>query len=919
MSVLEVNHVSIRYLTGDFKEIGLKEYTMRKLKGNYHVQEFWADRDVTFSLEKGDMLGIIGVNGAGKSTLLKAISGIMDPSRGYVRREGNVAALLELASGFDGELTVRENTYLRGAMLGYTRDFMEKKYDEIIDFAELREFQDRPFRQLSSGMKSRLAFSIASLVQPDLLILDEVLSVGDGSFQQKSAEKMREIIHGGATTILVSHSVAQIEELCNKVLWLHKGEQIAFGETEAVCGCYKAFLEDGLSPEEAKKRFAQPVDSKENEVEYEKRVEQTADVKDLPAVEEKSEAKSGSTAALPMLAGGNQMPQWCNKFLAAAKQNWMLLIPFLSTFALLRVSPMIYDGWRGPSYYNMFGGLISYAHYTIAFFRRYVNGRIASNFFSGILESFYSEIPLDIAAALVMTGIIACAIYLFCVKKKTVIACLYAVFVVFMPYKLRVYVVQIALLQYLTPILFLLLVLLLAGKYETTGHRKYVWWLYPLSAIACTWMENTSVAYGVVITAICIRSAVKCKRVDFRLAGVVFLSLISGIFMITAPGTTANRATTQGAQTFLVLSRTQIYSHIRTFFDSFIYSGSLAGLALALVLFIAAASSAVSRWNRRGFIPCLLLGTGNLGWAVSAAYLGWQTHEFRYTAALSNEIYTQLMKYPFVIVALCILYVIWIPLNALILCSPDWNLRMVCLYGICLLLVILPTNQVGARIYAPYYLVMCILTCAILSYNIRDIFSHRVRKKFFTGIVVCLCILAMDFQTQLCARISRVQADRMHRIELLRDEQLLGHSTSDYYLIPVFNVRDAYLGGATTIGTYHYPQFLSRYGLRQGTKLIFSDEDYVLVSDHADEIALCVNVVHQRGKVYLYDYIVSIRQDPTQDYVAIIHERECTGNTYQVTATNGTGWYQVRVMLTDPETGAQIWLNQTVEQYLSEG
>ena len=152
MSILELKGVSIRYLTGDFKDIGLKEYVMRRLKGQYHVKEFWADKDVTFRLEKGDMLGIIGSNGAGKSTLLKAISGIMEPTEGWVRREGNIAALLELASGFDGDLTVRENTYLRGAMLGYTRAFMDEKYDEIIAFAELEDFQERPFKQLSSGI-----------------------------------------------------------------------------------------------------------------------------------------------------------------------------------------------------------------------------------------------------------------------------------------------------------------------------------------------------------------------------------------------------------------------------------------------------------------------------------------------------------------------------------------------------------------------------------------------------------------------------------------------------------------------------------------------------------------------------------------------------------------------------------------------
>ncbi len=243
MSILEVHDVSIRYMTGDFKEIGLKEYVTRKLKGNYHVNEFWADKNISFTLEKGDMLGIIGANGAGKSTLLKVVSGIMEPTGGYVKREGNIAALLELASGFDGDLTVRENAYLRGAMLGYTRRFMDEKYDEIIDFAELRGFQDRPFKQLSSGMKSRLAFSIASLVVPDILILDEVLSVGDGAFRAKSEAKMKEIIAGGAATILVSHSIQQVRELCTKVLWLDHGRQVELTEdVQGACERYEQFL-----------------------------------------------------------------------------------------------------------------------------------------------------------------------------------------------------------------------------------------------------------------------------------------------------------------------------------------------------------------------------------------------------------------------------------------------------------------------------------------------------------------------------------------------------------------------------------------------------------------------------------------------------------------------------------------------------
>ena len=232
--MLSCQNVSIRYMVGDFKNIGLKEWVMRRLTGRYQVKEFWADRDVSFEISEGDMLGIIGTNGAGKSTLLKAVSGIMEPTKGKIVRNGKVSALLELASGFDGDLTVKENAYLRGAMLGYTRAFMEETYPYIIDFSELKAFEDRPFKQLSSGMKSRLAFAIASLVKPEILILDEVLSVGDGAFQEKSAAKMREIMKGGATTIFVSHSVAQIRSLCNKILWLHKGRQIAF--TDDVAG-----------------------------------------------------------------------------------------------------------------------------------------------------------------------------------------------------------------------------------------------------------------------------------------------------------------------------------------------------------------------------------------------------------------------------------------------------------------------------------------------------------------------------------------------------------------------------------------------------------------------------------------------------------------------------------------------------------
>ncbi|MDO5148234.1 MAG: ABC transporter ATP-binding protein [Oscillospiraceae bacterium] len=242
MSKIELNNVSVSYITGDFSTVGLKDVVIQKIKRQYKPKEFTAVKNVSFSLEEGELLGIVGSNGAGKSTLLKVISGIMRPTTGTMAVRGNIASLLELGTGFDGDLTVRENTFLRGAMLGYTREFMNRTYDSIIEFAELREFEDRLFSHLSSGMKSRLAFSIACLVHPEILILDEVLSVGDGAFRKKSEAKMLEIIKGGATTLLVSHSLDQIRRMATKVLWLDKGQQIAFGETKEICDRYAEFL-----------------------------------------------------------------------------------------------------------------------------------------------------------------------------------------------------------------------------------------------------------------------------------------------------------------------------------------------------------------------------------------------------------------------------------------------------------------------------------------------------------------------------------------------------------------------------------------------------------------------------------------------------------------------------------------------------
>ena len=299
--ILEVKNVSIRYKTGDFKDIGLKEYLMRKATHNYHVKSFWADKDISFSLEKGDMLGIIGRNGAGKSTLLKAVTGIMEPTKGKVKRTGSVAALLELASGFDKELTVKENAYLRGAMLGYTRAFMDEMYNEIIAFAELEDFQDRPFRQLSSGMKSRLGFAICCMVDPDIIILDEVLAVGDGAFRKKSGDKMRDILNSGVTGILVSHSIDQVKELCNKVLWLDHGDQVIFSsDVDKICDAYTEFLvtKELPSSEEAINELAIACEKRRSE---EKAKKDKKETKKLEGILAKGTKNTAIEAALDII------------------------------------------------------------------------------------------------------------------------------------------------------------------------------------------------------------------------------------------------------------------------------------------------------------------------------------------------------------------------------------------------------------------------------------------------------------------------------------------------------------------------------------------------------------------------------------------------------------------------------------------
>lgn len=237
--MIKAEHVSVKYLMTYDRIKSMKEYLVQLVKGKIQYEEFWALRDVSFEVKKGEVLGIIGHNGAGKSTLLKVISGILKPTTGSVQVNGTIVPMLELGSGFDFDLTGRENVFLNGAILGYSEQFLKEKYEEIVAFSELGQFIDVPLRNYSSGMVMRLAFSIATVVQPDILIVDEILAVGDAEFQEKSKKRMLELMGGGTTVLFVSHSLVQIREMCNRAIWLEHGEMKMLGEAQSVCDSYE--------------------------------------------------------------------------------------------------------------------------------------------------------------------------------------------------------------------------------------------------------------------------------------------------------------------------------------------------------------------------------------------------------------------------------------------------------------------------------------------------------------------------------------------------------------------------------------------------------------------------------------------------------------------------------------------------------
>ena len=237
-TMIEVSDVTMRFRLNNDKILSLKEFVTTALRGKLQYNDFTALEHVSFEVKKGETLGLIGRNGAGKSTMLKVISGILKPTEGSVVCRGNVVPMLELGSGFDFDLTGRENIFPNGAILGYSKEFLHEKYDEIVEFSELGQFIEVPIRNYSSGMLARLAFSIATVVNPEILIVDEILSVGDAAFQEKSKKRMLELMGGGTTVLFVSHSLEQIREMCNRVVWLEHGNVKMVGAAAEVCDVY---------------------------------------------------------------------------------------------------------------------------------------------------------------------------------------------------------------------------------------------------------------------------------------------------------------------------------------------------------------------------------------------------------------------------------------------------------------------------------------------------------------------------------------------------------------------------------------------------------------------------------------------------------------------------------------------------------
>lgn len=546
--------------------------------------------------------------------------------------------------------------------------------------------------------------------------------------------------------------------------------------------------------------------------------------------------------------------------------------------------------------------------YVIGFFRNWINGRVGSNLICGLLESLSSEWLLDVVGALLLTAIPVCLILLFHPKNRTLLVLTYSSLLALAPYGLRTYVIQIALAQYVAPIVFLLLALVLLECYEKNNKSVYVWWLYPLTIFACTWMENSSVAYGFVLALCVLRICRQQRRIDWKLMGVLICGLCAGLFMVTAPGMRMSRIDAAGgASVFWGISMTRIWAHLAKLLESFLDQGAMLNLEIGILFFALSAAKLRLKMRSKFKIAYGVLMIANAMMVILFAWLGLRTGEFIYTSELNyvGGIYARM-----VLVAGG--YSAWLIVNTLLLAGTGRHIVEMLLFAAVCFLSVLPTTQVGSRIYSPIFFIIVCLVCAAVAEVHPD---SSVPRRLIWIAVGCCVLLAADYEVQLYSRLYEVGHERAEKIEALALAQYMGEDDPDrYYVLPAYNERDAYLGGVATIGSFHYPQFLARYGLRQGSKIVFANANAteILSLDVTDMWRPVVHIIELNYGNFSYDFTVSVRHQPYEPFTAVIYETDITDTEWSFDAVGGAGEYQISVTKHDLDSGATWIVDQTL-------
>lgn len=596
-------------------------------------------------------------------------------------------------------------------------------------------------------------------------------------------------------------------------------------------------------------------------------------------------------------------------------KNGIYVVPFLLFFVLLRISPMLYDGWAGPYYYIQNGGILSWAQYVCVEMRDWINGRVASNFFCGLLESFLSEIPIDFVGAAVLTAIPIFLFKIFDIKSKTFPVLVYAALMILMPYTLRTYTIQIALLPYMPPILFVLVAIYLLKQYDSNKDRKYVFILYVLNAIACTWMENTSVAYGVVVGLYCLMLTFKNKKIDIVLWGSVVVALASGVYMILSPGMHMSRGDITGEGSFLQLSSTTLYLHVDNMFKNLIYFAGLANIGMSLIFSALSLKKAISsKGNKKvkywvwTFINAIIL--------CLFVVMAFSTNEVQYTAEINKGYYYQIALNIWLFVGSVVGYLAWIFTNTCIFIKKRVELIFMWVYGIVMIAIILFTNQVGSRIIAPFYVLITCFVSVAVGLNVE---KNEHAKRSIIGIaVIAVFVLSMDYYAQLYNRVTDFNQITNSRIDSLKEAQFLNEWNPDtYYVLPKANERDLSSGAVAEIDTFHYPQFLERKGLQPNTKVVFTNSKYVLGQEVLEDGTTRVQVLGVDNQKYLFTYVVGYKSESYAEYADIIAEQNLSDNTYDLYPINGSGYYRVTVYIIDKSTGAMTEIEHKIEKYIS--